>query len=366
MAESPAAEDSAGASVTSAAAPFRVIDLFAGCGGLTTGFAASGLFRPVAAVEHDVDAAATYAVNFGEHVHVGDIRDWGTGRVPFAEVVVGGPPCQGFSALGRKDPDDPRNALWREYLRIVARVRPAFFVIENVPPFLRSDQFAMLRAETAEGGLLSGYRLESHLVNATDFGVPQRRKRAVVIGRPQGMGELGSPVPTGATATLADALSDLPPVVTDIDLPSRRMVVNDWDVAGPFSSAELHVTREVSDVWRRRVEAIPPGGNRLDLPVELQLDCWKNYRGAADVMGRLSWHKPSVTIRTEFFKPEKGRYLHPDQHRALTHLEAARLQGFPDSFMWCGSKASIARQIGNAVPPLLAEALARHVGSHLS
>ena len=104
----------------------------------------------------------------------------------------------------------------------------------------------------------------------------------------------------------------------------------------------------------------------MDLPGHLELACWKDFKGAADVMGRLMWDKPSVTIRTEFFKPEKGRYLHPVAHRTLTHQEAARLQGFPDSFQWCGSKASIARQIGNAVPPPLGEAIARHIGSRLA
>jgi DNA (cytosine-5)-methyltransferase 1 len=111
-----------------------------------------------------------------------------------------------------------------------------------------------------------------------------------------------------------------------------------------------------------RFRAIPAGGNRFDIPDHLLSECWAKHKsGSADVMGRLSWDKPSVTIRTEFFKPEKGRYLHPDEHRALTHLEAALIQGFPESHRWVGSKTSIARQIGNAVPIPLGRAIAAHL-----
>ena len=133
-----------------------MIDLFAGCGGLTSGFSATGRFEPIAAVEHDRDAAATYAQNFGDHIHVGDIADWVGGSMPAADVVVGGPPCQGFSALGKQDPGDPRNAMWRHYMSTLRRARPAFFVLENVPQFLKSDDFAHFEAETERGGLLAG------------------------------------------------------------------------------------------------------------------------------------------------------------------------------------------------------------------
>ena len=112
---------------------YRVIDLFAGCGGLTQGFTDTGRFVPVAAVELDHLAAATYAQNFGKHVHVGDIADWVGGTIPEAEVVVGGPPCQGFSALGKQDPNDPRNTMWRHYVETLKRALPTFFVLENVP-----------------------------------------------------------------------------------------------------------------------------------------------------------------------------------------------------------------------------------------
>ncbi len=116
-----------------------------------------------------------------------------------------------------------------------------------------------------------------------------------------------------------------------------------------------------------RYKAIPPGGNRNDLPAELSTKAWLRHKnGSGDVMGRLYIDRPSVTIRTEFFKPEKGRYLHPTAHRPITHLEAARIQGFPDDFRWCGGKSQIARQIGNAVPVGLAAVLAGEVYRYLA
>ncbi len=346
---------------------FRVLDLFAGCGGLTSGFVASGAFKSVGAVEVDPHAAATYAVNFGEHVYVGDIAGWRWRGGPPIDVVVGGPPCQGFSGLGLRDPHDPRNMLWQEYVRVLQSVRPAFFVLENVPPFLRSGQFALLQDETQPGGRLADFHLEAHVLNAADYGVPQSRRRAVVIGRRRELDELGPPPVLNADPVdLATALAGVPVQASPAELPRRSRTVNDAVVAGSYAMEELHVTRPVSDIWRRRYEAVPSGGNRHDLPHELRLPCWQgDFTGAGDVMGRLHWTKPSVTVRTEFFKPEKGRYLHPEEHRAITHYEAALLQGFPADFRWCGSKASIARQIGNAVPPPLARAIARHLAGRL-
>jgi hypothetical protein len=139
---------------------FTVLDLFSGCGGLTEGFTSvrdrPARFIPVGAVELDRYAAATYASNFGPHVHQGDISDWIAADVPAADVVVGGPPCQGFSALGKRDPDDSRNKLWTRYAEVVATVRPLYFVLENVTPFLRSEQFRQLREATESDGELRG------------------------------------------------------------------------------------------------------------------------------------------------------------------------------------------------------------------
>jgi len=350
----------------------RVIDLFAGCGGLTEGFRETSRFRPVAAVEHDLAAAATYAANFGQdHVHWGKIEDWVTGDLPDADVVVGGPPCQGFSNLGKRSPDDPRNELWRHYMETLVKVRPRAFLIENVDRFGTSDQFQMLRQETEPSGWLEDYKIDARLVRATEFGAAQLRRRFIVIGTRRDLPKIEVPtgtVPREEWKTVRQALEGLTAEVDRDDqrLPSMTTEVFGRVVPGVFKSPDLHITRNYTELSRRRFEHIPEGGNRLNLPNKLKARCWIGHdKGSFDVMGRMHWDRPSVTIRTEFFKPEKGRYLHPDRHRAITHHEAARLQGFPDEFQWVGGKLAIARQIGNAVPVELARGLAGHIASEL-
>jgi len=353
---------SAGDSVSHVPADVRVIDLFAGAGGLTTGFVATGRFRPVSAVEHDEHAAATYALNHGEHVHVGDIAAYAAGSFPRADVVLGGPPCQGFSLLGKRDADDPRNRMWEQYLRVLQRVRPAFFVMENVPLFLDSRDFRALVAETQPGGRLEAWELEAWNLNAAEHGAAQNRRRAIIVGRRTGIRPLGRPEPEPARKRLRDVLDDLDRVPGAAALPQSVVEVNGSVVPGAFKARDLHFMPPMTALSIQRFRHIPYGGSRLDLPDHLQAHCWRgNTRSAADVMGRMVWEKPSITLRTEFFRPEKGRFLHPEQDRPITHHEAARIQGFPDDYVWAGTRSSIARQIGNAVPPPLARAVAERL-----
>ncbi len=354
-----------------------MIDLFAGCGGMTSGFVRAG-FEPVMAVEWNLHAAATYAANYGEHhVFWGDIADVGDEDIPNADVVIGGPPCQGFSNLGSKDVNDPRNRLWRQYLRFVQAARPQVFVIENVDRFRSSAEFSLLKREE-DGGLLADYTLTDGVLLAADYGVPQRRNRTIVIGARKGRLEL--PPPTHAkerTAdreqwrTVRDALAGLPERPESTALPESIVEVFGEEVPGVFKGLDLHVGRQPRPESLWRYDCIPPGGGRFDLPDELLPRCWREKpTGTTDVMGRMRWDQPSLTIRTEFFKPEKGQYLHPqwdadrpDQrvNRVITHLEAARLQDFPVDYLWCGTKIEIAKQIGNAVPGGLATAIAEHL-----
>jgi DNA (cytosine-5)-methyltransferase 1 len=348
---------------------FTVLDLFSGCGGLTEGFASvrdrPARLIPIAAVELDRFAAATYASNFGPHVHQGDISDWiGTG-IPAADVVVGGPPCQGFSALGKRDPDDHRNKLWARYAEVVATVRPLYFVLENVSPFLRSEQFQQLEKETQPDGELRDYTLEGSPMEviASEHGAAQKRRRAVVVGRLRDLPPIDMAKATHHTRTVRDAIDGTRTNVTTKELPQRTTTVKiangSIETPGVFFTSDLHLTRNFTDLSLRRFAAIKVGGNRHDLPTELRAPCWlRHHDGSHDVMGRLHWERPSVTIRTEFWKPEKGRYLHPVADRPITHMEAALLQGFPPEFRWCGTKVSIGRQIGNAVPVELGRAIA--------
>lgn len=343
-------------------ADIRVIDLFAGAGGLTAGFTATGRFLPVGAVEHDVHAAATYALNHGEHVYVGDIAEYAGGSFPRADVVLGGPPCQGFSLLGKQDVDDPRNLMWEQYLLVLRRVRPVFFVLENVPQFLESRDYRAFVGEARAGGRLEGWEIEAWVLNAADYGVAQNRRRVIVVGRRSGMRPVGRPDPVPMRMTVADAVQDLDPVPGEQCLPESTVEVNGGVVPGAYKSRDLHFMPPLTTLSLERFRHIGYGGSRLDLPEHLKARCWQgNTKSAGDVMGRLVWEKPSVTLRTEFFRPEKGRFLHPDQNRPITHQEAARIQGFPDDYLWAGKRSSIARQIGNAVPPPLARAVAERL-----
>ncbi|WP_082921230.1 DNA cytosine methyltransferase [Rhodococcus sp. D-6] len=349
---------------------FRVLDLFAGAGGLTAGLHQSDdRFQTVRAVEMDLAAAATYRATFGDLVYAGRIEDWlREEEVPKVDVVVGGPPCQGFSTLGKQDAEDTRNRMWRHYAQTVQRANPKIFVLENVPQFLSSPEFALFHRATWKGGRLAEYTFEAYVLNAADYGAPQARKRIVVIGRHRDLQDPGAPAATTSQQhkTVREALAGVPVNVTERDLPNHHIEFAGRTFPGAFKTSQLHLTRKFEERSLARFATIPPGGNRFDIPDELLSPCWRKHTtGSADVMGRLHWDRPSVTIRTEFFKPEKGRYLHPTENRAITHYEAALLQGFPEDYQWVGSKTAIARQIGNAVPVPLAKAIGKLVASAL-
>ena len=351
----------------------RSIDLFAGAGGLSLGFDLAndeldGLrYEPVFAVEHDPAAALTYKTNFGVGVYDGDIEGLDPITYPEAEIIVGGPPCQGFSPLGRDRDDTSRaklNALWEHYLAAVEHVEPLAFVIENVPEFQKSSEFDELCRRMASHPLLREYSYGHGVLNAVDYGVPQRRRRGIFLavrGRevpwPPPPTHGSGPIGQAPVRTVRDAIGDLPPRPTT-DQPTMRDGFQD-----------LHIRRNPRPSSLERYRAVPEGGNRFDLQrnrPDLTPPCWANKpTGTTDVMGRLWWDRPCFTIRTEFYKPEKGRYLHPSEDRPITHREAARLQTFPDAFIFEGTKIEIARQIGNAVPPLLGKAIALHLAKLL-
>lgn len=315
------------------------IDLFCGSGGMSVGFRDAG-FRSIFAVENNESASETYRANFGDHVFCGNIED--VEEFPKATVVIGGPPCQGFSTLGKQIKDDPRNQLWQHFLRAVKQSEPLIFVIENVPELLKSEEYLKIKLKAEN----LGYEVIAKILNSVDFGVPQKRKRAIIIGSK--IGKAIFPNPTNYSSDSGNLWS--------FEL-KRYMTVRDAFVGLPIepNNVNWHIGRNPTDLSLKRYRCIPPGGNRFDLPDELKPDCWKKKKtGSTDVFGRMLWDQPSLTIRTEFFKPEKGCYLHPEADRPITHREAARLQTFPDDFTFIGSKTEVAKQIGNAVPCKLA------------
>ncbi|KKW49513.1 cytosine methyltransferase [Pantoea ananatis] len=346
---------------------FKVIDLFCGAGGLSTGFCHGEMsehFESILAIDNDAAAIKTYNANFNSHGIKANIEEWiASNEVPPADIVIGGPPCQGFSLLNKNREGDHRRALWEPYMDIIQRSGACMFVMENVPGLLKSDEFVDISSRAESMGFVL---LNPKVLNTADYGVPQTRKRTIAIGIKREWFELAnvpafppapshqSPEKAGALpvwVSTHEAIGDLPePVGTEIR-----------DELPPMN---LHFGRNPTEISRERYVAVPPGGNRFDLQKnrpDLTPACWiKKTSGGTDLFGRLWWERPSVTIRTEFFKPEKGRYLHPDQHRPITHREAARLMSFPDNFIFHGSKTEVARQIGNAVPPVFAEKIAAY------
>lgn len=344
---------------------YKIIDLFCGAGGMTLGFTDDrfgGGFKSVWAIDNDQSAIDTFNLNFGNHAVCDDIEKW-VGKVPKADVVIGGPPCQGFSLLNKNRSTDQRRALWQPYLDIVERSGAKVFVIENVATLLNTQEHEDIANRAAE----MEFETVSAKLNAANYGAPQTRMRAIILGYKKSFRAPSfPPSPTHSSdkesdlekwVTVKDVIGDLkPPQGTEIR-----------EVAAPY---DLHFGRQPTPLSLKRYKLVPPGGNRFDLQRKaphLTPDCWiRKTSGGTDLFGRLWWDRPSVTIRTEFFKPEKGRYLHPDQHRPITHREAARIMGFPDDFAFRGSKTEIARQIGNAVPPRLAGAIAGVVADILA
>jgi DNA (cytosine-5)-methyltransferase 1 len=335
------------------------MDLFAGCGGMTLGFTKTGRFQPVFAIEFEAVAADTYESNFGAHIartEDGDplpIED--VPSFPPADVIIGGPPCQGFSPLNMLGVRLERRGLWREYLRALKEAKPRAFVMENVPELLRSAEYVAFRVEAEK----LGFKVDQRILNAADYGVPQTRRRAIVIG-------MLDREPVFPTATHHAPGSSGP------GRPWRtfRQAVKGLSLTP--TGENWHNARNPRPTSMERYRTIPnEGENRFNLAErrpDITPQCWLDKKtGSTDVFGRLWWGRPAFTIRTEFYKPEKGRYLHPSEHRPITLREAARCQTFPDSFKFSDeqSMTSVAKQIGNAVPVDLARAIATDLADQL-
>ncbi|MFI2077662.1 DNA cytosine methyltransferase [Streptomyces triculaminicus] len=381
-----------------------MMDLFAGCGGFSAGFASfrpagvSGpVFESVAAVEVDSAAAATYKVN-NPHTQVfeGAIADYDPGAFAgTVDVVLGGLPHQGFSSVRAVNVGDPRINLWRNYVSVVQKVQPKVFVLEHVDRFLHSTELIQLQATVAPGEALEDYALTAiGILNAADYGVHQTRRRAIVIGTHRDLMPLAHPPTTHgkhASAVHGDLVTAARPwetvrsifeksghrgKVAESVLPERTCAVLGTAMPGTFRTTELHISSAPALLSEARYRAIPPGGSRHDLRGKwaifddrctyLSTPSWDmRDNGPNDTMGRLHIDRPSGTIRSEFYRPEKGRSLHPFEDRPITHYEAALIQGFPDDYLWCGTRLSIGMQIGNAVPVGFARAIAGAVYEHL-
>jgi DNA (cytosine-5)-methyltransferase 1 len=318
------------------------------------GFAECGI-RPVAAVESDARAAQSYAKNLGVLPLVEDIRlvrgatilDMAGLRRGACLLLFGCPPCQSFTILRRGissgQLDDPRNGLPSEYLRLVESILPRHIAFENVPgmiePRWRSQFDALLSGLKA-----LGYSCTWDVIDAAKYGVPQHRRRLLVIG--SRLTEPKLPIPTHGTekgrlpfSTVRQTIEDLPP-----------LQAGERDPGDPYHRARRH-----SALALRRLRAVPEGGGRKDLPSELELNCHRGHSGHYDIYGRMWWDRPAPTLTSGCTNITRGRFAHPQQDRAITLREAMRLQSFPDRAVLVGTDDGMALQIGNAVPPLLTQ-----------
>ena len=347
----------------------KVIDLFAGVGGLSLGFENCG-FDVVLANEYDESIAAAYKANHkGTRMIVGDITSLDLEKTfgPYQgqiDVVIGGPPCQGFSQKGqRKTIHDERNFLFKYYVRVVELVEPRYFVMENVPNLLTAEK-GYFRKEIEELFNSMGYQLKMGILNASDYGVPQNRRRAVIIGK-RGGAAPGLPKPRNITVTIWDAISDLAYLSSgegEEEQEYRGKPRSEYQkkLRGGSGTLRNHVATRHSRLALERLAMIPPNAGKEVLPEEHLTR--SIYSGT---WTRMRKDEISVTITTRFDTPSSGKFTHPFLDRAITVREAARIQSFPDSFRFVGSKGSQMKQVGNAVPPLLAGAIAEVVMNDL-
>lgn len=343
-----------------------VIDLFAGVGGLSLGFEMAG-FEVALANEFDPSIAEAYKKNRpGTKMIVEDIT-----KLPVDETfgpyegkvtaVIGGPPCQGFSQKGsRKSIHDPRNFLFRYYFEVVKRVKPKYFVIENVPNLLTTEG-GYFKDEIVELFSGIGYVVSCGVLCAADFGVPQDRHRTCILGKLGATEPVSLPKPNGTHTTVWDAISDLSYLESGEGAEEqgyRNAPQSNYQRMLRAGSDELcnHIATRHSKTTLERLEMIAPECGKEMLPEEHHTK--SIYSGT---WCRMKKDGIAKTITTRYDTPSSGEFTHPYLNRAITTREAARIQSFPDTFRFYGSKSSQMKQVGNAVPPLLGKAIAERI-----
>ena len=349
---------------------YRVVDLFSGCGGISEGFYRTGKVDIVGAIDFEQSACDTYQQNFqGAKVICGDIRDITVSSTGFSniDIMVGGPPCQGFSALNRweKDKDeDPRNRLFIEYLRFVDELRPKAIMIENVKQILTAKN-GYAPKHIREFLEPRGYNVSFKILNAADFGVPQKRERAIIVALRKEYGEFDFDILKKymlPKVTVEEALSDIEAIELDALKYAQGTVFDLGEAQSEYQRKMQSKDRKLANHMiyypvenvQEMISYVPEGGNWKDVPKELFKSDRDNRH--SNYLRRLESKSQSVTIDTGH-----NVYFHPHFKRVPTIRESARLQSFPDDFVFTGKKGQQFRQVGNAVPPLLAEAIAKGI-----
>lgn len=325
------------------------VDLFSGCGAVTEALKRRH-FRVVAAIDNDPISCLTYRTNHAAvRLYEKDIRRVSPYEIRSEllsnrnlDLLVVCAPCQPFSSQGRKDSEDARARLILSAVRFATVLKPKLILFENVPGFA-TPRFVSILDELRRRLRRIHYRTgDPEMTDAADYGVPQRRERCILIARRAGQPPRLPPAttPSGRRKSVRWALEDLP-----------KLSSGERDADDP-----LHFSRKHHAITLRRLSHIPKdGGSRFSLPKRLVLKCHKDYSGHPDVYGRMSWDDVSPTLTTGCTDVTRGRFAHPQDNRAITLREAARLQTFTDSYWFEGNSSEIAAQIGNAVPVKLIE-----------
>ena len=351
---------------------YTVLDLFCGCGGISYGFEMAG-FDIIGGIDFNKDATDTFKKNFPNAIvqcaDISTISDTSIKELfSGVDVIIGGPPCQGFSTANRhqKEIDDPRNKLFFQYIRFVTILKPKVILIENVRGILTRDN-GYAKERITELLKEQNYELNMQVLDASDYGVPQKRKRAIMIGiRQDFLDEIFdfSRLRTQPPVTVSDALSDLYAEESDLmnscrkETPALCSYQKFLKEGSDFVfDHEIHYP---ADKVQKRISYVPQGGNWADVPEDLWPSDRKNRHSSA--YKRLKEDTQSCTIDTG---NAHSNYFHPLYNRIPSIRESARLQSFPDRFHFEGTRGSRYKQVGNAVPPLLAKAVADAIMSYL-
>ncbi len=338
----------------------RALSVFSGCGGFSLGFSAAG-YSDGGYLEIDPSLSEIYRLNFPGACKLGDdirslrpaIIDRRIASIGPIDVLIGGPPCQGFSLSGKRAVDDPRNVLFRHYLRVLDRAKPAVAVIENVRLLtsMKAPDGTRVKDNILEAFRSRGYRASFFEINAKNYGVPQHRERVFFIAVRDDLNrEPSMPAPTHGLE--GDLLGDSRPLRTFADACSDLAYLESGECADDLHATVSHPAHVIDWLWN-----VPEAASAHDNADPTN----RPPSGYNTTYKRQVWNKPAATIQTTFGMISGCRNVHPIATRALTIREAARIQSFPDDFQFAGNLGTIRTGIGNAVPPLLARALARHI-----
>lgn len=357
----------------------KVVGLFSGCGGLDLGFKQAG-YDIIWANDILKDACETYKLNIGNHIINEDITKIDLETIPNADVIIGGPPCQGFSGIGKRDPNDNRSSLVYSYLDVVKKIQPKIFLFENVTGIKSSK--ASDGSKVIDNLKIAfeefGYHINIYTLNAADYGVPQKRKRVFIIGNKLGV-DITAPIQTHFDQipnkkrwiSSFEAISDLESPTGNGDIKYRHEPLCEYQslMRKNANNTTLQITPYSSPTDKEIIKHVKPGGNYMDIPDEVstkRIMYFKSTGGRTTTYGRLDPNKPNYTVNTHFNRPNIGCNIHYDEDRMITIREGLRFQSFPDDFhLISNTNRNYYVQVGNAVPPLLSRAWAEHLLEYL-